>query len=266
MQIDILSGLRQTARYFSFLFIISVLSVSCEKSINPAIPEENNEFNGEMNSLVATGTPYSWAKIMIDSVTAANNIYITSRDSVTWAGWGGFTSYRCETDCSGLLTNLLKQSYGYTNSFFSSWTGLSNPFASTYYNEIKARDRFSIISPVTKILRGDIIAIKYPAGVGSTGHIMVVADPPVLRTSTAPLISGTRQYEIPVMDCSQSGHGSTDTRYISSGVWNDGIGKGIFRVYVNSKGAIVGYTWSTYTNSIYYTQSERQLIVGRYIP
>jgi hypothetical protein len=266
MQIDILSGLRQTARYFSFLFIISVLSVSCEKNINPSIKEENNEFNGELNSLVATGTPYSWAKLMIDSVTPANNIYVNNRDSITWAGWGGFSTYRCETDCSGLLTGLLKQSYGYTSSYFKTWTGLFNPYAVTYYNEIKAKDHFSIITPVTNIVRGDIIAVKYPVSADNTGHIMVVADPPILRTSTNPLITGTRQYEIPVMDCSSSGHGSTDTRYISSGVWNDGIGKGIFRVYVNSKGAIVGYTWSTYSTSVYYSQSERQLIVGRLIP
>lgn len=255
--------------YLSYLiaFSLSLIIVSCQKNELPAPDNNSTAQDMAFSSLLANGTPYSWAQLMIDNVTVDNNIYITSRDSVTWAGWGGFSSYRCETDCSGLLTNLFKQSYGYTSTFFRTWTGLSNPYAVTYYNEIKARDRFSIISPVTNIQRGDIIAIKYPSGTSTnTGHIMVVADPPVLRTASAPLVSGTTQYEIPVMDCSQSGHGSTDTRYISSSVWNDGIGKGIFRVYVNSKKAIVGYTWSTYSSSVYYTQSQRPLVVGRHIP
>jgi hypothetical protein len=95
---------------------------------------------------------------------------------------------------------------------------------------------------------------------------MLVASVPVLRTSTAPLVTGTKQYDVPVIDASSSGHGSLDTRYISASNFNDGIGRGILRLYTNSKGALVGYTWSTYPNSDYYSQSQRPLLVGRLIP
>jgi predicted HNH restriction endonuclease len=94
----------------------------------------------------------------------------------------------------------------------------------------------------------------------------MIVSSPVLRTATAPLINGTTQYEVSIIDCSQSGHGSADTRYISSGNWDDGVGKGVFRLYVNKKGAITGYTWSTYSSSVYYSQSERQLAVGEHVP
>lgn len=262
---------RQSSRNFFLplsliLYFFLITLASCQKDEEILSSTANATEQAETSSLVANGSPYSWSRLMIDSVTPANNIYVNTRDSVTWAGWGGFSTYRCETDCSGLLTCLLKQSYGYTNAYFKTWTGTSNPYAVTYYNEIKAKDHFSIISGIGSIARGDIIAIKYPAGSSNTGHTMLVADPAVIRTASAPLVTGTTQYEIPVMDCSSSGHGSTDTRYISSGVWNDGIGKGVFRVYVNSRGAITGYTWSTYSNSVYYSQADRPLLVGRLIP
>ena len=115
--------------------------------------------------------------------------------------------------------------------------------------------------------QGDIIAIKYPTGTStSTGHIMLIAAAPTLRTASAPLITGTTQYEVRVIDASSSGHGSLDTRYISSGNFNDGIGSGYFRLYINSSGGVAGYTWSTYSSSVYYSQSDRPLLVGRLLP
>lgn len=237
-----------------------------EEIIRPAA----NSLNEEILSATVTAnqTPYYWSDRMIANVTPENNIYTTtnSLDSVRWAGVNGASSYFCRTDCSGLITQLLKQTYGYSDSYFQTWTGLKNPYAVTYYNEIKAKDHFSQIANVTGILQGDIIAIKYPTSASNTGHTMLVAAPATLRTATAPLITGTKQYEVSVIDQSSSGHGSTDTRYISSGNFNDGIGRGIFRLYVNSKGAITGYTWSTYTTSVYYSQADRPLLVGRLIP
>ena len=253
------------------LFVVFLL-LGCEKAV---INETNTqvpliiEKSSKISAVTANYTPCYWADLMIQYVTPANNIYSTlnSADIVTWAGVNGATLYYCKTDCSGLLKNLLKQTYGYTDAYFKTWTGTSNPYAVTFYNEIKAKDHFSQVSSVNTIIRGDIIAVKYPSGTSTnTGHIMLVASAPVLRTSSSPLVSNTKQYEVLVMDASSSGHGSLDTRYISSSTFNDGIGTGVCRLYANSSGAIVGYTWSTYSNSDYYSQSQRPLIIGRLIP
>ena len=254
------------------LLILTLIFSACQKeelsSTAPANLTASVEKAAKISAVTANFTPCYWADLMIQNVTDANNIYsnLNSADLVTWAGVNGATTYFCKTDCSGLVTKLLKQTYSYTDTYIKSWTGTSNPYASTYYNEIKTKDHFSQVSSVSTIKRGDIIAIKYPATSTNTGHIMVVASAPVLRTSTAPLVSNTKQYEVSVMDASSSGHGSLDTRYISSGVFNDGIGRGIFRLYTNSTGAIVGYSWSTYSTSDYYTQSARPLLIGRLIP
>lgn len=217
-------------------------------------------------SITANQTVYYWANLMVQNVLPQNNTYNTSVNLVTWAGQNGATAYQCTTVCSGFLTKILTQTYGYTSNYFQTWTGSTSPHAATYYNEIVTHDHFNQISQVSQVLQNDIIALQYPAGSSSTGHIMIVASTPVLRTASAPLITGTSQYEVTILDCSSTGHGSTDTRYISSGNFRSGAGRGVFRLYVNSTGSIVGYTWSTYSNSTYYTQSQRQLAIGRLVP
>ncbi len=253
--------------------LLAFLVCGCEKvEINPANKQNLNNSNEKSALISAVTTNNStgyWADLLIKNVTEANNIYSTlsSADIVTWAGVNAATLYYCKTDCSGLLKNLLKQTYGYTDAYIKTWTGTSTPFAVTFYNEIQSKDHFSQVSNVSSIIRGDIIAIKYPAGTSTnTGHIMLVASAPVARTSSAPLVTNTKQYEVSVMDASSSGHGRLDTRYISTGVFNDGIGRGIFRLYTNSTGTITGYSWSTYSTSEYFSLSARPLLIGRLIP
>ena len=97
---------------------------------------------------------------------------------------------------------------------------------------------------------------------------MRVGFEPTPRTASSPLITGTTQYEVLVNDSSASYHGTTDTRYkTEAGGKNDsGAGRGVMRLYADAAGDVVGYTWSTSKNSIYYNQTQRHLVVGRYVP
>lgn len=255
---------------------LMILCVSCEKeplietvsprSIDgPSATTDPKNGSGSLPSS-ASMSPHYWVALLVQNIPVANNFYDTRANLLTWSGQNGATTYACSTDCSGLLTGLLKKSYGYSSTFMKNWTGKSDPFASNYYNEVVTQDRFLRITNVNQIMQGDVIALKYPTGSTSTGHIMIADGPAVARTATAPFVNGTFQYEIPVYDCSSSGHGSNDTRYLSSTSWDDGVGRGIFRLYCDAGGALVGYTWSTYSNSVYYNQSQRQLAVGRFIP
>lgn len=255
------------------LFGFTIAACSKEDQIIPqsqdSIIERNSVVGAELKGpglpSVTAYDPLYWVRLLVQNVQPASNFYNTQADSVTWTGQQYALAYFCSTDCSGLLTKLLKQSYGYSSTYFKTWTGKTNPYAANYYNEIVTQDHFTRINNIGQILQGDIIALKYPSGSSSTGHIMIADGPAIIRTATAPLVSGTIQYEIAVYDCSSSGHGNLDTRYYS-GTWDEGAGRGIFRIYANSSGSILGYTWSTYSNSIYYSQSQRQLAVGRLIP
>jgi hypothetical protein len=254
-----------------FFALISVALTSCRKenideTKGCGTHEQHNGDTITGQTRAASQTPYYWANSLVTNILPQDNSYQLGMDLVQWTGQHGATAYRCSTVCSGLLTQVLIQTYNYTSAYFRTWTGSSDPNSARYYNEVITHDHFTQINTVNQVAQGDFIFLKYPTGSGSSGHTMIVAAAPTVRTASTPVVSGTTQYEVSVIDCSESGHGSTDTRYISNGVWHTGVGKGIFRLYVNPSGSIVGYCWSTYSNSTYYTQSVRQLAVGRLIP
>jgi hypothetical protein len=202
------------------------------------------------------------AQELVENVSFANNEYGSSPNYMTWAGLLGASEYANRTMCNHFVTRTLQAGYDVDDTYFKSWFGKSSPLAKDYHEFIEAEDRFTRIANVTDILPGDILAIKYPAGSSSSGHMMIATKAAVVRNASAPLQSGTVQYEIEVADSAQSGHGATDTRKTATGD-EDGAGIGIFRIYADQNGAITGYTWSTYSNSVYYSQSERHLVVGR---
>ena len=108
---------------------------------------------------------------------------------------------------------------------------------------------------------GDIIALKYEAGADNTGHAMVALGVTAMEP-VPPLAAGTTQWAVRVVDSTDSYHGPADTRTPPS--TQGGIGMGTFRIYaVASTGAVVGYAWSSYANSIYYGEANRTIAVGR---
>ena len=212
---------------------------------------------------------YTWANyLVVNCTSSATTLYTNTiaNQIVTWKGEHGATAYRCTTDCSGLVNSLFTQQYGYTSSTFNTLWGSSRPKAITYYNAIIAQKKFIKKTYISQLQQGDYIAVKYTGGEDNTGHIMMVVSNPVKRaTPTAPLVASSNQWEVTVIDCSNSGHGSTDKRNIAPTY--SGVGKGILRLYTttNASATIIGYTWSTYSNSVYYSVASRPIAVGQFV-
>jgi hypothetical protein len=143
------------------------------------------------------------------------------------------------------------------------------PQAKDYYDLISGEEGFKRIESVAEVLPGDIIAVKYLPGhvmLGSenTGHLMLVDARPVSRKSdTRPIVDGTKQWEVTVIDSSKSPHGKNDTRYGEDGSKRDGVGRGVFRLYSNAQGKPVGFSWSIEGSSNFYDASKRPIVVGR---
>lgn len=204
-----------------------------------------------------------WAEDLVGHLLPENNEYASNPSYIHWLGVNGATSYENRTQCSTFLTQLLKQAYGWDNAVFKAWFGSTSPSAALYHDAIQAENGFTANYLVQNIAIGDVIAIKYPGGLSSTGHVMLVRNLPEEITPTAPIVPGTRQYIVDVYDSSQSGHGADDTRKMPDGSWDSGVGAGFFRIYADeTRHEIVGYSWSTYSNSTFYNQSERHLAVG----
>ncbi len=192
----------------------------------------------------------------LNSNSANVNVYDgdgTLTDRIDWTG----SPRTAISVCGTFVTMLMKHAYGFTSAQYSAKTGSSSPNAARYYDAITASSGFTRLLGIDQLAQGDLIAIKYPTGQQSSGHIMLVnavstfqsrilSNQSFLANNGEPLVAG--YFDITVIDSSASYHGKSDTRYSKPG----GIGSnGIFRIYVDSAYQITGYTWSNEKTSVY---------------
>ena len=209
-------------------------------------------------------TPLYWAQILVGGILPENTSYQHKQGFIKWKGENGALDYESRTDCSGLLNHLLERSYGLTADDFEKWLGKRRPLAVEYFDAISQQQKFRHITNIKDVRPDDIIAVRYPPGTNdNTGHIMLIADVPVRRKATKPEVDGTDQWEVSIIDSSESGHGKTDTRHKPDATYYQGVGQGTLRLYTNPSGEITGYSWSTLSVSEYYDQATRQLVIGR---
>ena len=241
--------MRTKGRYISY-----ILRLSCALCIliSQGVAQQNNRNHLDL------------ARILVRELRPEDTSYQHKQGYIIWKGENGAESYQSHVDCSGLLNVLLERAYGITPNDFDKWLGKRRPLASEYFNAITQQHNFRAITSIGDVRAGDIIAIRYPPGTNdNTGHIMIVNDVPSRRKPSKPEVDGTDQWEVSVIDSSESGHGKTDTRRKPDGSFGDGVGQGVLRIYTGSGNQIVGYTWSTLGVSDYYDQNTRQLVIGR---
>ncbi|HEY2760673.1 MAG TPA: hypothetical protein VGI75_08015 [Pirellulales bacterium] len=175
--------------------------------------------------------------------------------------------YESHADCSGFVDALLEYSYGIDKDVFRTTFGSGRPTAARYHDAIIDQKSFQRIEHVQNLLPGDFLAVKYFARKDDTGHVMLVAGRPLrLPEVKEPVIEGTMQWEVPVIDSSKSGHGTTDTRHKkgADGKDHDGVGEGILRVYSDAAGDVAGFSWSSQSVSKFEPPNEEELVMGRF--
>lgn len=205
-----------------------------------------------------------WARRMVADVAPQNNAYATDPTIVQWAGVAGAQQTVNRSVCSTFVDRVVEQAYGYSAAYVTAWLGL---YAKTIHRAIVHARGFARITTIPEIRPGDIMAIEYyDDDRPSTGHAMIVDQPPQPIQAVAPIVAGTEQYGVTVIDSALSGHGPTDTRAELGGAWHTGVGRGLFRLYADANGHIAGYSWSATAGSRLYRPSVRDLVVGRLTP
>jgi len=200
------------------------------------------------------------AKALVEKVKPENTSYRHKNNEVSWGVKGEAV---CHADCSGFINALLLHTGAFGEKDFKNHLGTERPLARHYYDAIIHQRGFVEITRIHEVKAGDIIAIRYPPGSSNTGHVMLVVNKPDSRTATEPMIKGTVQYEVQIVDSSTSGHGGNDSRKLADGKFHDGLGTGVFRIYTNEQGVFVGHAWSNYPSSKYQDIKARHIVVGR---
>lgn len=208
-------------------------------------------------------------RILETNTLPQNNGYQHRHTNVQWKGSKSAKEYICKCDCSGLVNALLSHSYGIKKIELLQWMGSLRPKAVHYAHAIREEKKFKRINKIQQAAPGDLIALQYRPDAKlktqDTGHLMVVDAMPKQRVvAIPPIVPNTIQWEVTVIDSSKSGHGVQDTRFRNGNV-QPGLGKGIFRVYTDQEGNLVGYTMSTSPISKYYDFETRHIYIGRLI-
>ena len=202
-----------------------------------------------------------WALRLVAEVAPQDNVYATDPTIVRWAGVRGATRAVARSVCSTFVDRVVEQAYGLSATYVTRWLGV---YARTIHRAIARQRGFIPITRVGAIAPGDILAIAYyDDDRPSTGHVVIVASAPRRLPAVAPVILGTVQYGVTVIDSAMSGHGPTDSRAESGGHWHTGLGRGVFRLYAGTDGHIAGYSWSATPGSRFYPPAVRNLLVGR---
>lgn len=240
------------ARLVAFSCLVSTSIVGC---LQPDDTESSGVSTGEV-AAEATTSPvhYADADNLVTALLSSSlntNVYNTTGSLTNRIDWVGSPRTAIST-CASFMTMLLKHSYGLTDAQFTTRLGNLSPSPPQYYQGIVNQSGFTRITSVSQLVAGDVVGIRYPTGSSPTGHVMMVTSVGALQLrskstqtflATEPTIYGF--YDVTVLDSSSTYHGSTDTRYTKPG----GVGRGgKYRVFVDSKLRVLGYTWSTSGN------------------
>jgi hypothetical protein len=206
------------------------------------------------------------AEKIATEIDPSDNAYSYTDPFIKWKGYDGATRYQNRTDCSEFFNLLLRHSYRVSAERLREMTGHDRPTARVWFDAIKAGKTASLLEVVPKLTQakaGDVLFVRYPEGSGDTGHVMVLATKPMAREASKPIVEGTRQWEVAVVDSSKDAHGPKDTRHKGEGKINQGVGRGTLRLYTSEDGTLAGYTWSTSEASKFEPVSKHALVLTR---
>ena len=200
---------------------------------------------------------------LLGHLDLANTSYEHGPGHIDWSG-----TVASHTDCSGLIDQLLMHDDGLDADALKRWFGSRRPTARRYHDAIVGGRGFERMQSVADLRAGDLIAIEYLTRHDNTGHVMLVAGAAERRPASPPLVEGTEQWSVDVIDSSESGHGATDTRHKRGpdGKDHDGLGRGVFRLYTDAQGRIAGFSWSTLKGSHFTAPADEHLVLGRFLP
>lgn len=167
--------------------------------------------------------------------------------------------------CGGYVALVVRAAFPtVTSTVLRSLTGSASPNSKQWNDAIEAGATFSNGAgtfrmverfTVDQITGGDILAAEY-ASDGITGHTMIVDSLWLDRGNVATTIPGApkaNRWVVVVHDATSSPHGASDSRWqAENGGHDQGIGSGELYLFADPlTGAIVGWTWSVASSSIY---------------
>jgi len=223
------------------------------------------------------------ARELVEQVKPDHNRYDAKPTRIVWPDEAAANSPVSNNSvCSSFSAALLRKAYRLDKSDLVKLFSEEWPEADDMYEGVQKSREFDTIDSVKNLKPGDFLLVNYLSNKAiPTGHVMLVSGEPekVERWSTADLplnfaseasttefrVDQVFEWHVRVIDSSKSPHGKEDTRYRSvDGVDDDGVGEGPIRLLCDDEGKILGYTWSTFSNSRLWLVEDRPILIARW--
>lgn len=205
------------------------------------------------------------ARELVEGIKPEDNRYALGKEFISVPGDGPDAKYAMTADCSGFLLAIFKRA-GYRTrqemTFLKTSSKRRRPASEDFVVSIEQEKGFRHIRKVGDMKSGDLLAhamlnIEDQKQTGTTGHVFLVNSEPRPVSSRMPLVSGTRQFEISVIDSNEEHVGTDDTRLANPWRKVAGLGKGTIRIYADDNGEVIGWARTFGNTDLFYSYSSR---------
>lgn len=213
------------------------------------------------------------ARELVATVKPENNKYVfRGPDGVRWKGDLFTSENTANTMCTGFVGAVLERAKNPTIKEIESKTYWKKYVRmDSYYEAVQKGYGLQKIERLDAVKPGDLYMFMCKINCNTSegpalGHVTIVDVKPTQKNPTPPLIDGTLQWLVTVIDSADGPHGKDDTRWRPQGEPKaSGVGRGIFRVYTDLNGVPVGYT-SGPNGPKYQDAKDRPIAFGRPLP
>ncbi len=213
------------------------------------------------------------ARELVATVKPENNKYrFIGPEGVRWKGDLFTSENTVNTMCTGFVGAMLERAKNPTIKEIESKTYWKKYVRmDSYYEAVQKGYGLQKIENLDAVKPGDLYMFMCNTNCNTSegpalGHVTIVDVKPKQKAPTPPLIDGTLQWLVTVIDSADGPHGKDDTRWRPQGEPKaSGVGRGIFRVYTDLNGVPVGYT-SGPNGPKYQDTKDRPIAFGRPFP
>lgn len=189
------------------------------------------------------------ARELVANVKPDDNQYRLGGRFISFPGDRQHDGYAVRADCSGFLLAVLQRANYPTQSrmaFLVPSAKRKRPAAEDFVHSIETESGFRRIRGVANIRPGDLLAhamleAEDQRQTGTTGHVFLIDSVPKPIGFGNPVVSGTTQFAVAIIDTNDEHVGADDTRLADPARKIAGLGRGTIRLYADGGGELVGW-------------------------
>lgn len=190
------------------------------------------------------------ARELVENTKSEDNRYDLGSQFISFPGDLFSSKYAVRADCSGFLLAILARANYPTKSRMEYLPGAAKrrarPAAEDFVYSIETEKGFKRIRDGRSIEPGDLLAhamlnAEDKQQAGTTGHVFLIDSYPKPIEPKDPLVAGTQQFELAVIDSNKEYVGADDTRLVDPSNKIKGLGRGTIRLYLDPQGELVGW-------------------------